>query len=92
MYAPSCAVRVRVRYAAVVLETLLMTCAILFDIYAELVRLLTTASSSSTHQLVPPQRWNCNADDPNRGFKTDVERPRDECVALMDMLGQLRSV
>jgi hypothetical protein len=42
--------------------------------------------------LIPLQRWNCNADDPNRGFKTDVERPRDECVALMDMLDRLRSV
>jgi hypothetical protein len=37
------------------------------------------------------QRWNCNADDPNRGFKTDVERPRDECVALMGMLERLRA-
>ena len=35
------------------------------------------------------QRWNVNADDPNRGFKSDVQRPRDECVALMRLLSTL---
>ena len=29
--------------------------------------------------------------DPNRGFRADVERPRDECVALMNMIDKLRA-
>jgi hypothetical protein len=37
------------------------------------------------------QRWNEKADDPNRGFKTDVDRPRDECVALMALIAKLRA-
>jgi hypothetical protein len=36
------------------------------------------------------QRWNANADDPNRGFKKDADRPRDECIALMTLLDTLR--
>ena len=35
------------------------------------------------------QRWNVNADDPNRGFKRVIDRTRDECVALMNMLESL---
>lgn len=38
------------------------------------------------------QRWNANADDPNRGFKKEVDRPRDECVALMSLLEKMRFV
>ena len=58
------------------------------------------AYSSSFNVVVAPcvspwgyeciQRWNTNADDPNRGFLQDVERPRDECVLLMRMLDKLR--
>lgn len=58
------------------------------------------AYSSTVNVVVAPcvspwgyeciQRWNTNADDPNRGFKTDVDRPRDECVLLMKMLEKLR--